>query len=211
MHSSRLENRCWAVVLNFNNGLARYSFVCETLFSQKCRSCANAKRKAGPVHVFPRCVLRIWSRTIRFRFPRLKKRTRANILCSNRERKSILPTAFIDMDDTTWPQVNAFCFHVRLTEAKLGNFRCWLYSLFIFRIKNPRDKYGCSESSFYVFLLTFVWASILIRYVFILPLFDIFGIYFTFISPFEPKYYRILHYFILLTFSGETKTAVLNY
>lgn len=44
LHSTRLKNRCWTVVLNFNNGLASDSFICETLFSQTCRFYANREK-----------------------------------------------------------------------------------------------------------------------------------------------------------------------
>lgn len=91
LHSS-LENRCWIVVLNFNNGLACDSFVCETLFS--CRFYASRNKR------------RTFSRRV---YASGHEQSVPNSLLENSRaserpvhwRENFLPTAFIDMDDVT--------------------------------------------------------------------------------------------------------------
>lgn len=95
LHRSQLENRCWTVVLNFNNGLACDSFVCETLFSQTCQFYASREKSRRRTFA-RRASLRIWSRNP---FPiSLHEYSRTSGACW---RESFLSTAFIDMDDIT--------------------------------------------------------------------------------------------------------------
>lgn len=83
-----------------------------------------------------------------------------------REKDKERERAFCQQLSSIWmirPQVNAFCFCVRLTERKPGNFRYWLYSFFIFRVKNRETRMVavnlffclclCEQAYWYVIIL----------------------------------------------------------
>lgn len=105
LHSSRLENRCWEVVLNANDRLAR-SLARAILSLARLHSCANERADLSPrvecktgaaAHVFPRRVYASGHERVRSRFPASKARERM----SGAPARAFLPAAFIDMDDTT--------------------------------------------------------------------------------------------------------------